>query len=455
MKHLSKESLRLFSKLLLIIFLVEAAIMMLFYVANIEGGIFILVDPLLLAILLAPLLFFLIIIPRNNADQAVRNVLGMTSMNMGEDYFDAVVTNLARWLKADIVILGQFTPDGKNEILSMFHDGKIIKEYKYNLKGTPCNNVRKKGFCIYKEGTYKLFPDDAELQEMKTEGYIGTPILDSGRRAVGILCVVSKKKIRAPQHIEEIFNILAGRVVSEIKHMAAEKEALELAKMKSHFVSIVSHELKTPMTAIKESVGLLVEDYEKIFDESHLRLFTILQKNIDRLVKLTTDILELQKYSAGTITLNKDLADITEIINEAYDIMEAAIQEKGLAFRLSPLNETRKVSFDRDRILQVLINILGNAIKFTDEGEIEIATQMDDNSIVVSIKDTGPGIEEKNLSKMFDVFEQYSADPSIRRQGSGLGLSISKQIVESHGGKIWATSKLGEGTTLSFSLPIN
>lgn len=145
--------------------------------------------------------------------------------------------------------------------------------------------------------------------------------------------------------------------------------------------------------------------------------------------------------------------NINEAIKDVYEGLFHLAEEKNLKLALELDEKTPKIKFDRDKIVQVLTNIIGNAIRFTQKGEVTVATVREEGVIHVSVRDTGPGIKETDVPKLFHPFEQLDKGEKRMAGGTGLGLAISKEIIERHQGKIWAQSKFGEGTTFHFTLP--
>jgi PAS domain S-box-containing protein len=233
------------------------------------------------------------------------------------------------------------------------------------------------------------------------------------------------------------------------------KEIEEAKKTKSKFTSMVSHELRTPLTVIKEIISIVLRGAAgKINDEQKDFLETA-RRNIERLSRLVNNVLDFQKLGSGKMPLYFKKNDINETITEIYKSMYLLAEEKDLRFDLELDDTIPLISFDHDKIIQVLTNIVNNSIKFTDNGGIKISSSKTNDEVTVSIEDTGIGIPSDEIRKLFRPFEQLG-DPETRRSGgTGLGLVISKEIISKHGGRIWAESTYGKGTTFLFTLPIN
>ena len=247
-------------------------------------------------------------------------------------------------------------------------------------------------------------------------------------------------------------NELLNREIIERKKV--EEKMKEVMKIKSQFVSMVSHELRTPLTALKEGIRLVAEEKTGKLNDEQKEFLSIAKRNVDRLARLINDILDFQKLEAGKMDFNFQENDVNKIVKDVYDTMSPAIKSMELDFLLNLEDNLPKVQFDADKIVQVLTNMIGNAIKFTEKGNITISTCKKENVIQVSISDTGCGIRKEDLPRVFHEFEQLDQGGDRKTGGTGLGLAISKAIIEQHKGKICVESEYAKGTTFYFVLPI-
>ncbi len=231
------------------------------------------------------------------------------------------------------------------------------------------------------------------------------------------------------------------------------QQLAELAEMKSRFTSMVSHELRTPLTAIKSGLKIVVGGKAGAVTEEQREYLELVERNIERLSRLINNVLEYQKLQAGKMEFHPAPTDINGIAKEVYRMMEPLVKERGLKLQLKLDENLPEVLADRDKISQVFINLLNNAIKFTDEGFIEIVTDQPGEGVRVSIIDSGIGIPEHDISKVFESFEQAGSG-NRKAGGTGLGLAITKEIIEHHKGRIWIESEVGKGSCFRFQLPI-
>ncbi len=252
-----------------------------------------------------------------------------------------------------------------------------------------------------------------------------------------------------------------GRVTGSIgvirditERVEADRKIKEAMDLKSQFISTVSHELRTPLTIIKEDIALIMDGAAGRVKKKQQQILEIAQRNIDRLARLINDVLDFQKLQSGRAKFNMQTNSINNAIETVYNTMVKAVKKNGVDLRLAFDDTLPKVIYDNDKIIQVLTNLVSNAMKFTEKGSITIATRRIENSIRVSVADTGCGMKEEDLPKLFQQFQQLASGGSRKTGGTGLGLAISKDIVEKHGGRIWVESEFGKGTTFHFLLPI-
>jgi signal transduction histidine kinase len=232
-----------------------------------------------------------------------------------------------------------------------------------------------------------------------------------------------------------------------------ERKLKETVKIKSEFTSMVSHELRTPLTAIKEGIALVLDEMIGDINEEQKELLAIAKKNVDRLARLIGNVLDFQKLEAGMMEMNIKPNNINKIAEDVYATMLPTAKEIGLDMQLEIDDNLPQIRFDNDKITQVLMNLVSNAVKFTNKGTVTIRTAQDNNSVSVSVSDTGIGIKEEDLPKVFNKFEQLGTGGDRQTGGSGLGLAISNEIIGWHKGKIRVESNYGTGSTFTFTLP--
>ncbi len=243
------------------------------------------------------------------------------------------------------------------------------------------------------------------------------------------------------------------RTTEDLKKSNTELESantrlLELDRLKSEFVSMVSHELKTPLTSIKLSMDLLrsLSGSEKDIRTKD-ELFGIIDRNIERQSRLVTDLLDISRIETGTLKFNLEPVDLYDIIRESVRSMRDVVEEKGISIHTDLEGESLEITGDHDRLVQVFVNLIGNALKFTEKGEIRIQVRMVAGHPEIRISDTGIGIPPDELGRIFDKFHQVDSGLTREVGGTGLGLAICRGIIKGHGGSIRVESEVGRGST--------
>lgn len=224
-----------------------------------------------------------------------------------------------------------------------------------------------------------------------------------------------------------------------------------LESVRRDFVSNVSHELRTPLASLKALTETLQDG--ALDDPPAARRFLVrMDDEIDNLTQLVQELLELSRIESGKVPLEQRATRPEELLGLVAERMQIQASRVGLALRVECPPDLPLVHADRTRIEQVLVNLVHNAIKFTPKGEIYLSAYQDSRTVVFFVRDTGVGISSDDLTRIFERF--FKADRSRSGGGTGLGLSIARHVVEAHGGRIWAESTLGEGSTFYFSLPV-
>jgi|GEM_PF-1928599 len=258
------------------------------------------------------------------------------------------------------------------------------------------------------------------------------------------------KELKVAQ--EATLNILEDLQASKEALESTNKELLKLDQLKSDFISTVSHELRTPLSIIKEGISLVIDKIPGDLNEKQAKILDIAKSNIDRLARIIDNLLDISKMDAGKAELKRRLMDISDIVRQTAASFEGIIKGRHLELRVDVDQMTGSIYADPDKITQVLTNLIGNAVKFTPSGHIDISCKSNLDAVVCSIADTGVGIAKENLPKVFGKFQQFDRTPGAGDKGTGLGLSIVKNIIDMHNGAIWVESEAGKGAKFTFSL---
>ncbi|MDA8272791.1 MAG: ATP-binding protein [Deltaproteobacteria bacterium] len=241
----------------------------------------------------------------------------------------------------------------------------------------------------------------------------------------------------------------------------------EVDMMKTDFISTVSHELRTPLTSILGFANIISKKFKDVIypllvleDKKTKKTADQIESNLDiiisegqRLTSLINDVLDIAKMEAGKIEWKDERFTARYVVEHAVSATSSIFSEKGLGIITDIEDDLPEIFADKDRFIQVVINLLSNAVKFTDKGDITIRAKSSGDFVLISVSDNGMGISKENLTKIFEKFKQVGDTLTDKPKGTGLGLPICKQIVEHYGGKIWAESKEGEGSTFYFTAP--
>src|SRR5215813_2342250 len=258
--------------------------------------------------------------------------------------------------------------------------------------------------------------------------------------------------------LERAFRLRTTPMRDSAKHLLGAVTLLEdithlreIDRLKSDFIATASHELRTPLTSIQMGVYLLLERAAGELTEKQVEVLSACREDCDRLDKLMRDLLDLSRIEAGESKPTLALVKTKDLIDEATEELRPQVESKGLDFKVDAPFTLPAVRVDRTQVERVLTNLVANAIRYTQHGEIKISAQPRGNSVAVSVSDTGSGIPSEYLPHIFDKFVQV---PGVATGGAGLGLAISRLIVEGHGGQISVQSELDQGSTFTFTLPI-
>jgi signal transduction histidine kinase len=241
--------------------------------------------------------------------------------------------------------------------------------------------------------------------------------------------------------------------VIAIENADKSRQLAEASKHKSQFLANMSHELRTPLNAILGYAELILD---KVYGDTPDKMREVLnriQRNGRHLFGLINDVLDLSKIEAGQLTLSIADYSLKEIVQSVYSGVEALANQKRIALKAEVAADLPSARGDERKLTQVLLNLVGNAIKFTDAGEVEIKATAANGTFTVAVRDTGPGIAEAEQAKIFEEFQQAESPISRKKGGTGLGLAIAKRIIELHGGRLWVESSPGHGSTFSFTVP--
>ena len=304
------------------------------------------------------------------------------------------------------------------------------------------------------------------------EGRLADLLLRSGFRAllavpliredqiVGGLVVRRRAAGEFPPELVDLLRTFASQSTLAIQNARLFREIedksqqLEMAsRHKSQFLANMSHELRTPLNAILGYTELILDGIYGEVPGKVREVMERLEMSGKHLLGLINDVLDLSKIEAGQLMLSLAEYSMKEVVHTVVTTVESLAAEKRLALKVAMAQDLPRGRGDERRLTQVLLNLVGNALKFTEEGEVRIEAGLTDGAFVVAVCDTGPGISEADQRKIFEEFQQVDSSSTRKKGGAGLGLAIARRIVELHGGRLWVVSSPGQGSTFTFRLP--
>jgi signal transduction histidine kinase len=388
-----------------------------------------------------------------NPDELLQQVVDLTKERFGlyhaQVYLadDAWNTLLLAAGAGDIgkqmVMSGNTIPMEKNELL--------VSRVTHERKALISNDVRR-------EESFQINP---LLPDTRSE--MAVPMI-AGDKVLGVFDVHSVNLNHFSEEDANIYTTLASQVAVSLQNArlyAEQAETVaqlrELDRLKSSFLANMSHELRTPLNSILGFSDVMLEELDGPLTDNMRNDLGLIQKNGQHLLHLINDVLDMAKIESGKMNLNIEKFNLQEIIEEVTSITSPFASERNLSLFIEPDSDYEvRISADKIRIRQVMINLINNAIKFTERGKISIRAACEDNHVLISVKDTGIGIPHDHLEAVFQEFTQVDTSTTRKVGGTGLGLPISRRLIEMHGGRLWAESSgvNGEGSIFYVFLPI-
>lgn len=302
----------------------------------------------------------------------------------------------------------------------------------------------------------RFFDNPLATGEPYVKFYAGAPLIMSDNSKLGTLCVIGNEERTITRSQKEALAALARQVVSQLELRLKVKELEIIDHTKDEFISMVNHELRTPLTSIYGSVSLLKNEVDQ-FKGKHKKLINISFNNTERLLSLVNDILDVAKMESGQFEINSEELDIIKLLENSVELNEQYCKDCSTDIKMIYPENTKiiRVKGDQLRLLQVMSNFISNAAKFTHEYDlIEINVKIENKYVVVGVADHGPGISYDQQGLVFTKFKQLGKKNNNKLPGTGLGLNISKNIIELQQGIIGFDSIPDEKTTFYFKLPV-
>jgi signal transduction histidine kinase len=288
-------------------------------------------------------------------------------------------------------------------------------------------------------------------QELHPRSIVIMPLIVRGR-VIGALTVARTTPGR-PYDDDDLSCIqeLAGRTALALENARLFRTSTEAARLRDEVLRIVAHDLRNPLNSILLSAQMLRENKQHMDRDNALNMLEVIIRSVERANRLIQDLLDVARMEAGQLSLKRDAVDTAQLVREAVELQSGSADKKSITLAAQLPERLDWIDADHDRILQVLSNLMDNATKFTAAGgRITVRAEPQGESIRFGVTDTGPGIAPDDMPHLFDRFWQAQKGG----EGSGLGLGIARGIVEEHGGRIWADSKVGQGSTFYFTVPV-
>ncbi len=411
------------------------------------------------------------------AEASLKSIFYTTSRYQGDAFFKILVSDLAEALDVFYVIAGRIVQEKDGEVchtIAVWGGDKLIPNITYRLPGTPCQNVANQEMCFHPRNVQTDYPQDVLLVNMGAESYIGMPMVDTEGRTLGILVALDTRPMSEGKRYLalSLLSIFATRGAAELQFLDRERELTQLVekrtaelrlardiaeeanRAKSVFLANMSHELRTPLNAILGFSRMMCRDAN--LTSTQLGNMEIINQSGEHLLKLINDVLEIARIEAGKLQLEISTFDLQILTGEVIDMMHLRAQQKGVHLELDQSWEfPRYIKGDRVRLRQIMVNLIGNAVKFTGHGSVTIRLGIKDNDrqhLHIEVLDTGPGIKEEDQEKLFKPFVQVA--DGAASGGSGLGLSIVYQFVQLMKGRLSVDSKPGKGSLFRVELPL-
>ena len=407
---------------------------------------------------------------RKRADEAFRLIVEGTAPTTGSDFFQSLVQHMAQALRARYAFVTTCDDQKHARTLAFWKGDGFGENFEFDIADTPCEKVLHGDVCHYQQGLQGLFPPDNLHADWQAESYLGVPMLDRSNRVIGHIAILDNKPMDADLRTIDLLKIFASRGAAELKRQKAEdqlqaslqeRERLRNVQAELEHINRVStmgeltaslaHEIKQPisaaMTDAQTCIRWLACERPEVAEarEAAARLV----KDVTRANEIIGRIGSLFKKHIPT----RELIDVNELIREMIGLMRSEASRNSISIRSELADGLPQIMADRVGLQQVLMNLMLNALEAMRDmrapGTLTIVSRRsEDGQLSVSILDTGVGVSPEQVEKIFSAFVTSKA------QGTGMGLRISRSIIESHGGRLWATPNTGPGATFQFVLPI-
>lgn len=375
-----------------------------------------------------------------------------------EKSLNLLVDRIAEAMSVEIVSL-MLIGRNKGELLIKFAKGldkEVVKNAKVKLGEGVSGWVAQTGQSLLIKDISKDSRFSKRNGKYNTDSLLSAP-LKIKDNVIGVINVNNKvsRKIFDEEDLDTLSRV-ADLAALAVANARFKEDAEELDALRSNFIANVSHELRTPLAALKEAVCIILDGITGKINDKQKKLLSLASQNINRLNRLIDDLLDLSKVEAGTKEMRRALFDIAKTAETAVATLGPLAKKRGIEIKSSAPKRKIEIWGDEDKLYEVVSNFIDNAIKYNKpKGKVEVKVEDSGNDVRVRVSDTGIGIPDTDLDKIFDRFRRVKTPSGDRIKGTGLGLAIVKDIVEMHGGRIEVDSKVNKGTTFTTMLPKN
>jgi len=407
---------------------------------------------------------------RKQAEQAFRLLVVGTAATTGSDFFQSLVQHMAQALRARYAFVTTCDDQKHARTLAFWKGDGFGEDFDFDIADTPCEKVLHGEVCRYRQGLQGLFPLDKVLADWQAESYLGVPMLDRSNRVIGHLAILDDKPMEADSRAIDLLKIFASRAAAELNRQKAEDElqaALqERERMREELAHLahlnrvstmgeltasLAHEIKQPITAAVTDAQACLRWLDR--DQPAVVKAREAASRLIGDAKRASDIISRIGSLFKKDIVHRELVDVNDVIQEMIMLLRSEAARYSIAIDCQLSDGLPKITADRIQLQQVLMNLMINGIEAMKDlgssGALSIRSQEDGNRhVMVSVHDNGTGLPPERVDQIFNAF--FTTKP----QGTGLGLAISRSIVESHGGRLWATCDNRPGATFHFTLPI-
>jgi signal transduction histidine kinase/CheY-like chemotaxis protein/PAS domain-containing protein len=408
-----------------------------------------------------------------NAELRIVHLVRGLSPKAASEFLSDCVRHLAESMGAQYALVGRYVAGETDRIQcpATYMNGEVVDSFEYAMAGTPCEQVVGRQLCLFRGNVQALFPQDSLLSELGVEAYMGLPLSTALGEPLGLIAVMWKEPLRECQQFESLLQVFASRAAAELERKQAEeglrtmivelgeqrRKAEAASRAKSEFLATLSHEIRTPLNAIIGTADLL---RTTPLDNDQMADLTVLRESADSLLGLIDDLLDLSRIEADRLRPERAEFSLRGLLARVGRVVQMQAERKRLVFAVALDDRLPdRVIGDEVRIGQILTNLLGNAVKFTQSGSVIMRCdlkRMEANwaEVCWEVADTGVGIPPEIQAQIFEPFVQGDASFTRRFGGTGLGLAISRRLTHLLGGSIDFSSVAGEGSVFRFCLPL-